>query len=376
MRAPGAEVARAGARRAPQRSPHPLRVVAWPARAVENPYIDQLYENLEEAGVEVIPFSVPALLRGRPAVWHLHWPDEQVSFPGLARSVVRGAAVIALMTAARARGTRVVWTVHNLQSHERFHPRLERWFWRAFVRRLDGYITLAAGTGEAARERFPRLREIPGFVVPHGHYRDAYPREVTREEARDRLEIPRDARVAGFVGQIRAYKNVPRLIRTFREVAGAGDLLLVAGAPDEPRMEREVLAAAGDDPRVRLCLRFVPDQDLQLYLGAMDVVVLPYREILNSGSALLALSFDVPVLVPGRGAMTELREHAGEEWVRSYTGELSARVLREALEWAGRRRPRCVGLDRLSWSRLAADTLSAYRALLSPARPAGPSSGS
>lgn len=349
--------------RAADRSPA-LRVVAWPARAEENPYIDQLYGNLEAAGVEVVPFSVRNLLRRRADVWHLHWPDEQVSFPSLGRSVARGAAVIALMDAARARGTRVVWTVHNLQSHERFHPRLEHWFWGAFVRRLDGYIALAEGTAEAARERFPRLGEIPGFIVPHGHYRDAYPRETTRRSARERLEIPHDARVVGFVGQVRAYKNVPRLVRIFREVAGPRDVLLVAGAPDEPSMEREVRSAAGADVRVKLSLRFVPDEDLQLYLGAMDLVVLPYREILNSGSALLALSFDVPVLVPDKGAMTELRAHAGEDWVMAYAGDLTPAILREAQEWAGKRgSERCAGLDRLSWPRLAADTLEAYRAL-------------
>src|SRR3546814_8704974 len=41
----------------------------------------------------------------------------------------------------KLRGARIVWTVHNLRSHERpHHPRLERWYYALYTRLVDCYI--------------------------------------------------------------------------------------------------------------------------------------------------------------------------------------------------------------------------------------------
>ena len=67
-----------------------------------------------------------------------------------------------------------------------------------------------------------------------------------------------------------------------------------------------------------------------MYLPATDLVVLPYRDILNSGSAVLALSFDRPVLVPRRGSLGDLQNHVGRQWVRTYEGDIGAAELEAA----------------------------------------------
>jgi glycosyltransferase involved in cell wall biosynthesis len=285
---------------------------------------------------------------------------------------LRALAIVALMRLAGLRGIRCVWTIHNLQSHERYHPRIERWFWAAFTRRLDGYIALSTLGRDLARERFPALRRIPGFVVRHGHYRGAYPATVSREDARRRLGLPggSETRVLAFVGRIRPYKDVPRLVRCL----GASDdpdlRLVVAGRPSSATLEREVRDAAVGDERVRLFLGRIPEDEIQLYLRAADAVVLPYQEILNSGSALLALSFDRPVLVPDRGAMGELAELAGPGWVRTYQGELTPALLSAAAAWGAAARGRtCTELVRLDWDELAAQTDRAFRAVLDGAAP-------
>jgi glycosyltransferase involved in cell wall biosynthesis len=110
---------------------------------------------------------------------------------------------------------------------------------------------------------------------------------------------------------------------------------------------------------------------VQLFFRAADFVVLPYRDILNSGAALLALSFNRPVLVPNQGAMGELQSSAGAEWVRIYSGDIDAAQLVDGLAWAvASERPREVRLDHLEWPRLAEQTLHAYEEIRSPrARP-------
>ncbi|MBA2246053.1 MAG: glycosyltransferase family 4 protein [Gemmatimonadetes bacterium] len=341
-----------------------LRVLAWPANAPGNAYIRLLYEHMRAFGVEVTDFSPARALFTSAEIWHLHWPESPLRHARFPRAFLRMTVLLGLIVLARLRGTTVIWTAHNLDVHESSHPRLERWFWKGYSRVISGFISLTEGALETVRSTLPALRRRPGVVVPHGHYRGAYADSTTREEARATLGIAPEASVTAFVGQIRPYKNVPHLIRAFRSLPHLERHLLIAGKPSTEALAKEVKAAAAEDTRVSCFLGFIPDDAVQLYLHAADLVVLPYRDILNSGSVLLALSFDCPVLVPRKGAMEELRAWCGAEWIRTYSGELTTAELEEAIAWVQTGTPyrgQCTALDELNWHDLACRTVDAYR---------------
>lgn len=350
----------------------PLRILAWPAfnTREQNPYAYLLYSHLP--GAEVEEFSIGKLLTRRYDVWHIHWPEMFLNVEHTAATAaLKSQAVLSLIDFARSRGTKIVWTVHNLASHERRYPRIEKWFWRAFLRRLDGFITLSESGLRSARERFPQLRRLPGTVVPHGHYRGEYP-DDNRKDCRERLGIPANAKVVLFFGWIREYKNVPGLIMAFRGLNDPDATLLLAGREFQKsgasKSAGSVPELAGGDARIHMHLRHVPNDQVQTFFGAADLVALPYREILNSGTALLALSFNRPVLVPHKGAMAELQAQVGRNWVRTYQGELNAERLADALQWAQEEpRAKIAPLDTLDWNRVGEQTLAAYRNILFPA---------
>jgi beta-1,4-mannosyltransferase len=93
--------------------------------------------------------------------------------------------------------------------------------------------------------------------------------------------------------------------------------------------------------------------------------VLPYRRILNSGTVLLALTFDRPVLVPDLGSMPDLQKAFGTDWIRLYAGELTTAELAGAIDWARATGRRAVDLDRFDWRAIARRTLEVYAAILS-----------
>jgi glycosyltransferase involved in cell wall biosynthesis len=342
-----------------------LRVLAWPglrARSA-NPYTRLLYTHLASLGVRVQEFTVGRAFRGGYDVLHVQWPEKPLTAASWTRRAVGATTEVAILDAAHFHGARVVWTAHNACPHESRNPRLERWFWSAFVRQVDAVIHLSAAGQHAVEARYPALAGLPHAVVPHGHYRGAYPDTISREDARASLAIPNGARVVAYLGLLRPYKNVPHLVRTVRALpASAGDVvLLVGGAPHTPALVDEVHAAAGGDPRVRLTLEQVPEEEVQRYFRAADLVVLPFTDITNSGSALLALSFDRPILVPARGAMPEIQALVGGDWVRTYEGELTPELLAGALDWAVKRPQGAVArLDPLEWPVIARQTLAVY----------------
>jgi glycosyltransferase involved in cell wall biosynthesis len=340
-------------------------VIAWPAFQTESPYNRLLYRELADLGVPVEDFSPWKLLRSPPAVFHLHWPEAAIQVSSPLIGLVRGLVLLSLIRLARLRGSRIVWTVHNLHPHERPHPRLQSWFWRAFTRLVDGYIALSPSGARAAIAEFPVLRRRSGFVIPIAHYRGSYPDVIGRAESRARLGLPPSGPVYAFIGRIRPYKNVAHLVHTFRALENPEARLLVVGEPDTSETRRAVLEATAADSRVHLALAYVPDDEVQVYLRASDLVVLPFTEILNSSSAILALSFDRPALVPLAGAMGELRATAGPEWVRTFTGPLTPEELESSMAWARAvGRERCTSLDHLTWTEIARQTRLAYRQLV------------
>jgi len=343
----------------------PLVVEAEPAfrTAHANPYNARLYTTMAAHGCRVRDLSYLRLFTRRVDVVHLHWPELTFLTGRAWRVLARMLLFRAGLRVARLRNrTKLVWTVHNVASHERrATPALRAMHRRLLVEEVDGLLSLTERGLDAARVAFPELAAVPAAVTPHGHYRDDYDFGATRSEARARLGIRPEATLVVSVGMIREYKNIPALVRTV--VAGDADLVLaVAGKPASPALAEEIRAAASDDPRIVLDLAFQSDEAIATWLRAADLVVLPYRAIQNSGSAVLALSADRPVVVPALGAMRELQDTVGSEWVRCFAGEFDDAELAASVEWAtGVARTVRAPLDRLDWDGIAEDTAGFYR---------------
>jgi beta-1,4-mannosyltransferase len=352
---------------APQRN-GALKVLARPAfrGGDTKPYNALLYSALQELGVDVQEFRGRGFLRERSDVLHIHWPESLIEVKNPLSAWVTAQEYRFLFRIARRRGVKILWTIHDLRPHDCVYPDIELPFWQDFVRITDGIIALTQTGLQLARERYACLRNVPAFVIPHGHLREAYPRTLTRDEARRILGIPGSSSVMTFFGQLRPYKNVPRLIRAFRSIDKTDARLFICGRLSKRvNLRNEIVSATGTDPRIILNLRYIPVSEIELYVTAADLIVLPYADILNSGSAILGLSFDRPILVPGIGAMPELRRCVGEEWVRTYHGEIDPRKLKEALAWAiSCPRESKAPLEEFGWTAIGEQTLAAYQAIV------------
>jgi glycosyltransferase involved in cell wall biosynthesis len=242
---------------------------------------------------------------------------------------------------------------------------IERWVWKWFTGLIDAYSSLSSSAIEQILRQYPALYKKKVFVAPHGHYRGFYHDDLSKTEARRKLDVAVSATVIGFLGRISTYKNTLSLIKSFSQLRNEDLILLIAGKPDRESIEEEINRLAKNDPRIHLHLGFVQEDDIQLYLKAADLVVLPFVEILNSGSALLSLSFGCPILVPEKGSMGELRAYVGDEWVRTYSGELTSEKVQDALGWAiGARRTDYPDLGSFEWDKAAEQTKRAFERCL------------
>jgi beta-1,4-mannosyltransferase len=334
-----------------------MRVLAWPARANRdlNPYNALLYAALEQIGVQVLEWTGKFSDLEHVDVLHLHWPESPLNLPDPSGINL----VLEAIRLARAQNVCVVWTAHNLKAHAGIHPVLEREFWTVFCASLNGVIALSNHSRAALLEKHSSLEHLPTTVIPHGYYRDVYPNTISQKEARAKLNVPPEIPVLAFVGQVRAYKGIPELLAAFANLEG-DTRLLIAGKPVPPEDAPHLETLAARDSRVHLELGFVPDDCLQLFLNAADLIVLPYRQILNSGSALLALSFNRSVLAPAIGSLPELAQIVAGDWLQLFKGDLEANHLRNALEVGQHLRGRVAPLEPFDWERIAENTKRFY----------------
>lgn len=328
----------------------------------ENPYNALLCDSLQEAGAQIVEYSHAGLLKGpKPSILHIHWPEYWLSRKPWKAAKRHYQLTMLSLLLSRIRGAKVVWTAHNLRPHDSLYPDAEKRFYQMWAKKIDGYTCLSQSALKLLGETHPQFGPVPHAVIPHGHYRSRIS-GASQEEARRSLRVDPNATVLGSFGAIRPYKNIPHLIRQFRESAKGNEILLIAGKCGEDSLQREIQAAKGDDERVRLDFRFLPDDLIELYVSASDLLAFPYTGILNSGSALYALSVGRPLIAPAQGSLPELRDDVGQDWMHLYQGQFTSEVLRSAMdqahELASSGQP---DLSRYEWSRIGKDTMEFYR---------------
>jgi len=292
-----------------------MDVMMFPSDNKSNHYIESLSHELEDRDINIVdypqstvlPLLWPIICRGRPDVIHIHWFHRFFIGATWPRTLIKIPRLFVELIIIRALGISLVWTVHNLYSHDRQHPRLEKFLRSAFANGFFDTLIVHCDTARTeVREEYRLGQATRTVVIPHGHYIDQYPDSPSRDTARDSLSITDDTFVFAFFGQIREYKQVPSLVQTFIDLDAEHCSLLVAGNPASDTIERQIVDAAAGRDDIITVLDFIADENVPTYFAAADAVVLPYRDILTSGSALLAMSLSRPVIVPRIGCLPQL----------------------------------------------------------------------
>jgi glycosyltransferase involved in cell wall biosynthesis len=344
-----------------------LKIIAWPAykNRKGNPYNYLLYTNIEKSNIKIDEFVYYKLFFRTYDIWHIHWPEKVFTSSSKMTVFVHLLSLYLAIAIARLRKIKIIWTIHNLNVHEKKFRSLDRFLKLYILCFLNGAISLTESSLENAIKNYPRLKKIPSCVIPHGHYRDSYPNQFSKEKAKQLLDIPESSEVICFLGAIREYKNIPTLIESFIRLNEKKLYLTIAGNPQSEVLKEKIIQKKGYCNNVLTRLAHIAEQEIQIYMKSASIVVLPFKDISNSGSAILALSFNRPIVVPEKGSMRELKESIGSEWIFTYKGSVSEKVLSAALRWyKSENRAKIAPLQNLDWNKIAKETVDFYSSVL------------
>lgn len=207
-------------------------------------------------------------------------------------------------------GTEIIWTAHNLESHEKNLFNFEKKKRKIFLKLVDKIIAHC----NLSKEEIKKSLEIEPSkieVIHHGNYIGSYQNSISRSDSRRHLKIDSNKIVFLFFGQIRPYKGLTELIENFKSINDENLNLIIAGKPLNDTIKNEVIDNCRDDKRIITNISFVKDEEIQYYMNASDVVVFPYRNIFTSGGIHLAMSFGKAIIAPRIGCIGETLDKKG-----------------------------------------------------------------
>lgn len=338
-----------------------------------NPYQKVLADSLLKKGIDVnfgatsSLFSVLGSLKNywKPDVLHIHWTTPFLLASSRTKIVIKSVGFIFGLIILKLFGIKIVWTAHNVVNHEVKFRSLESFFTRLLVELCDKIIVHSpSGENEIVKAYGFRTGRIA--VIPHGSYLRYYRNVIDRVRARERLQVSGGDIVFLYFGQVRPYKGVPELIDAFKGLDCQRAKLFIAGEPLTPEIANGILRKCSDDGRIRTVLEFIPDDEIQIYMNAADIIVLPYRGVLTSGVTILAMSFGKPVIAPSIGCMSDVIDDKGS----FLYDPLQKNGLSKAMEQALTCELKRMGehnfelSERLSWDEIAKLTYDSYKECL------------
>jgi D-inositol-3-phosphate glycosyltransferase len=202
----------------------------------------------------------------------------------------------------------VVLTVHDVKSHyERFVSRA------SFVKRslrIPHRLIVHYEAGKRLLVDHWGVREDRINVIPHG----IMPLEnvPSQTDARKKLNLPADRQIILFFGGIRPNKGLDILLKALEIIKSHNNkiLLVIAGGllgrfSFEPYSD--IIKKSGLSEYVRTFIKFIPEEDVDDFFAASDLIALPYLKFeAQSGVLLRAYAHKKPVVVSNAGAMGEL----------------------------------------------------------------------
>jgi glycosyltransferase involved in cell wall biosynthesis len=222
-----------------------------------------------------------------------------------------------------------------------------------------------------------RLYERMDAVVVHSEHGAARLRDelrldpalvhVIRHGALTGLDVPGaapfavpDKPVVLMFGLLRPYKGVDVLLEAWERADVDAELWIVG----MPRMDVSAVHGRG----VRTALRFVSAGELAGAFRAASLVVLPYREIDQSGVLFTALAFGKPMLLTRVGGFPEIAATGAAALVEPGDADALATELRALLEDPARlarmaAASEAAAAGEYGWDAIARRTLALYSAL-------------
>ena len=326
-------------------------VVKEPSERTINHFVSSLGKNLQKQGCEVV-YGLERLWTDEVLecdIVHFQWPEY--IFGSQKRiftddDINRTENRLLLL---KEKGIKIFAQVHNLKPHTNEDKNVLR-LYELLYQHSDVMVHMGQYSRDRLQPRYPYAHHV---VIPHHIYDNVLPFSVSKQEARRRLHLPQNKKIILSFGKFRNDQernfvlNVKKQIEALSLKAEANSKLYTLNSTLFllPGFYRETLHTLNPKKfitRLYHTLRYklkgiqfsndvIPDDLMQCYFCAADVVLIQRLDALNSGNLPIAFAAGKVVVGPDVGNVGEILRNTGNLVFDSNNMDATVQAVQEAL---------------------------------------------
>ncbi len=195
---------------------------------------------------------------------------------------------------------------HNVFPHERFP--MDKILTRMVLKQGDYFITQSGMDSQDLLSIKNNANYIQTVLPTFNAFKM---KDMSKGEARDILNILSSEKMLLFFGFVREYKGLKHIINALpavtKEIPDAR-LYIVGDFGGDKERYVELIKAKKVEKSVRIFDGYIPDDEVEKFFAACDLVVLPYESATQSAIVQMAYGFLKPVIVTNVGGLPEVVE--------------------------------------------------------------------
>ncbi len=210
-------------------------------------------------------------------------------------------------------GKKIIFTAHNINKDKRDNS--DSWFNQKSLSIFYSHCDKVVVHTNRMKQQLIDDNAIDHnkiILQPIGIFDSCPQTSLNREDAREKLNLKRQDKIMLFFGNIVSYKGIHYLLRALNYLRDALPeiKLVVAGSLKKESAEywKECQSYIADNNLsaiVSLRQEFIPDEDVEVYFKAADVLMLPYTYIYQSGLLFLGYHYGIPIIASDVGSLRE-----------------------------------------------------------------------
>ena len=219
------------------------------------------------------------------------------SIPFLGPSLGRIARI-----AKKNKHTKIISIIHNLNPHEKRIG--DSVLSNYFLNSCDAHLALSKKVEE---DILAKDKVHPVIYYPHPVY-DNFGEIIDKKQSKNKLQLDENTSYILFFGLIREYKGLDLLLHAMAssKLKNENIKLIIAGEfYSDIEKYQTIIKENGIENNVLIYNQFIPDNEVNTYFSASDLVVQPYKHATQSGITQICYHFNKPMIVTNVGGLPE-----------------------------------------------------------------------
>lgn len=246
-------------------------------------------------------------------ILHFQWPEEL--FSNWEEPNIQELDKLKEVLGWWKKRAKLIITRHNTHPHYR-NTQIYKDLYQIIYENVDGVIHMGDFSEKEYTSSFPKLsKNQKKTIIPH-HLFNCFPDDSDLIQARRKLKIPLNRFVVLVFGALRDKEEIQFVFDIFQSLKIKDKYLLISCFPlkkfrGSKYIDPIIKLFYATKIRKKINFGFVPYEDVHFFFNASDILLIPRKNILNSGNIPLGFEFKKVVVGPTSGNAGEILRSTG-----------------------------------------------------------------